>query len=299
MKQKILSMVLVLLAAWGWSADLTTIIAPGTVAKKLAGGFKFTEGATVNAAGELFFVDQPNNKILRWHEGEGLRVFMAPSGYANGMCFTADGTLLVCADERTELWAVTPDGQITVLVNSFNGKMLNGPNDVWPHPNNQGCYLTDPFYRRSWWSHVPMPQPGQHVYYLAYDGTLTQLTDDLKQPNGIVGSADGTTLYVADIGDRKTYRYTIAGAGKLTERRLFCEMGSDGMTLDSQGNVYLTGKGVHVFDKNGAKLGVIEIPEDWCGNVAIGGPDKQTLFITASTGLYAVPLKVKGIPGGK
>lgn len=299
MRRAFLMMGAIVLAGWVSAVGLDAVVAPGTVAEKLAGGFKFTEGATVNRAGEVFFVDQPNNQILRWTREDGLRVFMAPSGYANGMCFAPDGKLLVCADERTELWAVAEDGSKTTLCSSFEGRRFNGPNDVWACPQGGGCYLTDPFYKRKWWDYSEQPQATEQVYFLPKGGQPRRVTDDLVKPNGIVGTADGKQLYVADIRDKKTWLYDTQPDGTLTNKRLFCEMGSDGMTLDADGRVYLTGVGVYVFDKNGVKLGVIEIPERWCGNVCIGGPKKDTLFVTASTGLYAVPLRVKGMAGGK
>ncbi len=285
-------------AVLNMAAGLDDVVAPGTVAEKLAEGLKFTEGTTVNSAGEVFFVDQPNNQILRWTRKEGLRVYMSPSGYANGMCFAPDGNLLVCADEKTELWSVAPDGSRVTLCNSFEGKAFNGPNDVWASPRG-GCYLTDPFYKRSWWDYNEKPQPTEQVYYLPKGGKPQRVTEDLIKPNGLVGTPDGNHLYVADISDKKTWLYDIQVDGSLANKRLFCEMGSDGMTLDADGRVYLTGKGVHVFDKSGVKLGVIEIPEPWCGNVCIGGPLKDTLFVAASKGFYAVPLRVKGMAGGK
>jgi len=280
-------------------AGLDEVVAPGTVAEKLAGGFTFTEGATVNAAGEVFFVDQPNNKILRWNREQGLRTFMEPAGRANGMCFAPDGTLLVCADEKMELWAVTPKGQVTVLAKGHEGQALNGPNDVWPRPQG-GCYFTDPFYKRPWWTHAAAPQGTQQVYFLPQGGAPRRVTEDLVQPNGIVGTPDGKSLYVADIGAKRVYVYGVQDDGALCGKRLFCEMGSDGMTLDADGRLYLTGKeGVYVFDKAGRALGVIAIPEAWSANVCIGGPGKDTLFVTASKGFYAVPLKVKGTAQGK
>ena len=282
------------------AAGLDDVVAPGTVAEKLADGFKFTEGATVNAAGEVFFVDQPNNKILRWSREQGLRTFMDPAGRANGMCFAPDGNLLVCADEKTELWSVTPDGKVTVLTKAHADKALNGPNDVWACPEGGGCYFTDPFYKRPWWTHTDAPQDSQQVYFLPKGGTPRRVTDDLLQPNGIVGTPDGKHLYVADIKANKTFVYEIQSDGTLAGKRLFCEKGSDGMTIDADGRIYLTHKeGVYVYDKTGAFLGVIKIPEGWTANVCIGGPKKDTLFVTASKGFYAVPLKVKGTPQGK
>jgi len=286
-------------AACATGAGLDDVVEPGTVAEKLADGFKFTEGATANAAGEVFFVDQPNNKILRWTRGQGLRTFMDPAGRANGMCFAADGALLVCADEKMELWSVTPEGNATVIAKGYGGKEFNGPNDVWACPRG-GCYFTDPFYKRPWWTHAEAPQGTRQVYFLPRGGTPRRVTDDLVQPNGLVGTPDGKTLYVADIDAKKVYAYDIQADGTLANKRLFCGMGSDGMTLDADGRLYLTGKeGVYVFDKAGTAVGVIKIPEGWSANVCIGGPKKDTLFVTASKGFYAVPLKVKGTAQGK
>jgi gluconolactonase len=122
---------------------------------------------------------------------------------------------------------------------------------------------------------------------------MRRIIEDLKQPNGIIGMPDGKTLYVADIGDRKTYRYDLAAGGMVSNKKLHCEMGSDGMTLDDQGNLYLTGRGVHVFDKSGAKVTQIEVPESWTANICFGGKDRDTLFITASKSLYSLKMTVK------
>ena len=120
------------------------------------------------------------------------------------------------------------------------------------------------------------------------------MTADLQQPNGIVGTPDGKTLYVSDIKAGKTYAYDIQPDGKLENKRLFCSLGSDGMTIDAEGNVYLTGRGVTVFDKTGKKIEHIDVPESWTANVCFGGRDMKTLFITASKGLYAIQMQVKG-----
>ena len=300
MKQGMIGLVSGVMAACAVAAELDDVVAPGTVAEKLADGFKFTEGATVNAAGEVFFVDQPNNKILRWSREQGLRTFMDPAGRANGMCFAPDGSLLVCADEKMELWSVSPDGAVTVLAKAHADKAFNGPNDVWACPQGGGCYFTDPFYKRPWWTHAEAPQGTQQVYFLPKGGAPRRVTEDLQQPNGIVGTPDGKQLYVADIKAKKVFAYAIQPDGSLAGKRLFCEMGSDGMTLDADGRIYLTNKeGVYVYDAAGAFLGVIKIPEGWSANVCIGGAKKDTLFVTASKGFYAVPLKVKGTPQGK
>jgi gluconolactonase len=210
------------------------------------------------------------------------------------MYFDAQGNLIACADEKTELWSIAPDGKHTVLAKEFDGKKLNGPNDVWVRPDG-GLYFTDPFYKREWWDYNERPQDGQHVYFLSADRqALRRVTTDLVQPNGIIGTPDGRTLFVADIRAGKTYAYDIQPDGTLTNKRLHCELGSDGMTLDTEGNLYLTGKGVIVFDKNGKQIEHIPVPERWTANVSFGGKDHRTLFITASTGLYSIRTKFKG-----
>ena len=224
-----------------------------------------------------------------------LVTFLEPAGRANGMCFDPGGNLIACADEKTALWSIAPDGKVTVILDKYEGKPLNGPNDVWVRPDG-ALYFTDPFYERSWWTHHTMPQDGQHVYFLSADRRhLVRVTHDLEKPNGIIGTPDGKTLYVADIGAGKTYGYEIAADGDLTHKTLVVEHGSDGMTLDNEGNLYLTGDGVLVFDKAGRQIDHIQVPnERWTANVSFGGKDRHTLFITASTGLYAIRMRVKG-----
>lgn len=271
------------------------VLEPGATLQQLAREFEFTEGPTCDAAGNVFFTDQPNNRILKWSVEGKLSTFLQPAGRANGMCFDAQGQLIACADETNALWSIAPDGKVTVLLSQYQGKPFNGPNDVWVAPDG-GLYFTDPFYKRPWWKHTAMPQDGQHVYYLSPDRRrLVRVAEDLRQPNGIIGTPDGRTLYVADIGARKTWRYDIQPDGRLTNKTLFCEQGSDGMTLDRAGNVYLTGNGVLVFDRTGRQIEHIRVPQErWTANVCFGGPDKRTLFITASKGLYAIRLRVAG-----
>lgn len=281
----------VLVATAAVAAETTPpspVIAPGATLQTLAREFRFTEGPTSDRDGNLFFTDQPNNRIMKWSVDGKLSTFLQPAGRANGMFFAADGSLIACADEKNELWSIATNGAHTVLARQFEGKPFNGPNDVWVHPNG-AIYFTDPFYQRPWWSHTNAPQPGQQVYRLAPDRqTLTRLTENLVQPNGIIGTPDGRRLFVSDIGAGRTYVYDIAADGSLTGRKLFCEMGSDGMTLDAAGHLYLTGRGVTVFDANGRRVEHIAVPEPWTANVSFGGPDRRTLFITASRGLYSI-----------
>ncbi len=270
------------------------IIAPGAKVEKLAGDFKFTEGPAVDAQGNVFFTDQPNDRILKWSVDGKLSTFLEPCGRANGLFFDTKGNILACADENNQLWSIDPAGKVKVLVKDYQGKLLNGPNDVWVRPDN-GVYFTDPFYKRDYWKRGPKEQNGEHVYFLSADRQKTiRVTDDLKQPNGIRGTPDGKTLYVADIGAGKSYSYQIQPDGHLAEKKLFCELGSDGMTLDAEGNLYLTGKGVTVFDRTGKQIEHIAIDEPWTANVCFGGKDRHTLFITASKSFYGLRMRVKG-----
>jgi len=274
-------------------ADDASPVAPGAKVEKLADGFKFTEGPAADAEGSVYFTDQPNDRIHKWSVDGKLTTFMEPCGRSNGLCFDKEGKLWACADEKNELWKIDiKTKEKTVLVKDHGGKLLNGPNDVWVRPDG-GAYFTDPYYKRPYWKRGEKEQDTQAVYFLSKDGKLSRVDGDLKQPNGIIGTPDGKVLYVADIGAGKTFAYDIQPDGSLTNRREFCGQGSDGMTIDTEGNVYLTARGVTVFDKTGKKIAQIDVPEGTT-NVCFGGKDMQTLFITAKTGLYAVKMRVKG-----
>ncbi|HVV00396.1 MAG TPA: SMP-30/gluconolactonase/LRE family protein, partial [Verrucomicrobiae bacterium] len=253
----------------------------------------FTEGAACDPQGNVFFTDQPSDRILEWTTNETLVTYMHPCGRANGLCFDARGNLYACADAKNELWRIAPDRTVTVLVRGYQGKLLNGPNDVWVSPRGS-LFFTDPYYKRDYWERGPSALP-EVVYSLSEDGkTLKPAAEDVKKPNGIVGTPNGKILYVADIGAGKTFRYRIKRDGSLVNQQLFCEMGSDGMTMDERGDVYLSGKGVFVFDPKGTQLEHIQVPEAWVGNVCFGGTDHRTLFVTASRGFYSVRMSVKG-----
>lgn len=271
------------------------IIHEGAVVEKLAGDFKFTEGPASDADGNVYFTDQPNDRIMKWSTDDKLTTWMQPSGRSNGLCFDHDGNLWACADEKNELWIIGMDKEVQVVLNSYEGGKLNGPNDVWVTPDGS-AFFSDPFYLRPWWDRDTTQQDGQCVYFLSSDKQeLVRVIDDLAQPNGIIGTPDGKMLYVTDIKDKKTYSYSIKKDGSLTDKKLFCEMGSDGMTLDDKGNLYLTNAGgVFVFNKDGQQIKNIKIDEPWTANVCFGGSDMKSLFITAKTGLYRIRMNVKG-----
>ena len=257
--------------------------------KQLAKGFKFTEGPAADDRGNVYFTDIPNERILIWTIGGELKIHREKSGSANGLYFTATGSLLACEGGARRLTSQSPKGKIKVLTDAFGGGKYNSPNDLWSDKWG-GVYFTDPRYG----SQDGKEQDGFHVYYISPNGKLvTRVIGDHVKPNGIIGTSDNKTLYVADAGGSKIYAYSITGPGNIHKKRLFCASGSDGMTLDHLGNLYLTTGSVHVFNSTGKDLGKIEVPEG-PANVTFGGKDYSTLFITARTGLYTVKMKVHG-----
>lgn len=273
-----------------------SIIAPGAELVEVSAEFKFTEGPATDAAGNVYFTDQPNDQIVIYTADGELKTFMKPAGRSNGMFFDVDGTLIACADEKNELWRIdVKTKKVTVLAQRYDGGLLNAPNDAWVHPQKRWIYFTDPMYKRAWWDRGPTEQPTEGVYRINADGTgLVRVIDDLVQPNGIIGTPDGKTLYVADIRARKTYAYAIQPDGSPAGKRLFCEPGSDGMTLDRRGNVYLTGDGVLVYNSDGERIEHIKVPQRWTANVTFGGKDRDLLFITAGPAVYTLKMNVRG-----
>ncbi len=277
-------------------ADEAGIVAPGAELVEVSSEFAFTEGPATDAAGNVYFTDQPNDQIVIYTTDGELQTFMQPAGRSNGMFFDVDGTLIACADDKNELWRIdVKTKEYTVLAQRYDDGLLNGPNDAWVHPQKRWVYFTDPMYKRRWWDRGPAEQPTEGVYRIHADGTgLVRVIDDLVKPNGIIGTPDGKTLYVADIQDRKTYAYDIRPDGSLAGKRLFCEPGSDGMTLDRRGNVYLTGDGVMVYNPDGKRIEHIKVPQRWTANVTFAGKDRDILFITAGPAVYTLRMNVRG-----
>ena len=276
-------------AADGAAQEALALVAPGVRIERIARGFAFVEGPAADAEGGLYFTDIPNNRIHRWTPEDGVTTFRADSGGANGLRFDADGALIACEMGNRRITATSPEGAVRVLAERYEGGRLNSPNDLWIDPQG-GIYFSDPRYGPE----DDLEQDGHHVYYLTPDRTdILRVADDLERPNGIIGSPDGTRLYIADHGGGRTYVYTPAPDGTLGGKRLFVEQGSDGMTMDEAGNVYLTGEDVTVFDPDGDVVGSIAVPEA-PANLTFGGPDRTTLFITARTAVYAVEMTVSG-----
>lgn len=269
------------------------LIAKGEIVTKAGGGYTFTEGPSVAPDGRVFFTDQPNNKIEIWNESGAITTFTGSGERANGTYFNRKGELVTCADLHNRLVAFSTEGQPRTLAENFEGIHLNGPNDLWIAPNG-GIYFSDPYYHRNYWEagHKEL-QSVRGVYYLNPDGKVIRVIEDYKQPNGLIGTPDGKTLYVSDINDRKIWKYTINPDGSLSNKTLFAPEGSDGMTIDKKGNVYLTNKTVSIYNAKGEHLTRIEVPEQ-PSNLCFGGKKRNILFITARTSVYTLKMSVKG-----
>lgn len=271
------------------------LVAKGAKPDKAGTGYTFTEGSSVAPDGRVYFTDQPNDRIFIWDEKEGITLYKEGTDRSNGTLFDSQGNLFTCADLNNSLIKYSPEGEkIVVYDRGYNGKHFNGPNDLWIDRQG-GIYLTDPYYHRDYWpqGHKQLLEV-QAVYYLKPSGELIRVIDDLEQPNGIIGTPDGSILYVADIRANITWKYTINKDGSLSNKTLFAPAGSDGMVLDSEGNVYLTSGNVRIFDSKGQKAGDIELPEK-PSNICFGGKKRNVLFITARTSVYTLKMKVKGV----
>lgn len=272
-----------------------TSLTQGTL-EMLDDTYSFTEGPTADDAGNVYFTDQPNNRIVRYDFATGkFDDWMKPCGRANGLYFVTPDKMIACADENNELWQInTGNKKHKVLATGPGGRRLSGPNDCWVDRDG-AVYFTDPLYKRPYWKQVIPSENPRGVYRVSPEGKLSRLVADLKQPNGIIGDAENRQIYIADIGDGKTYRYRIDKNGQLTDRVLFCPMGSDGMTIDEQRNVYLTGRGVSIFNRDGKKISNISVPRGWTANVTFAGPERKHLFITAQDSVFVIKMNVAGL----
>lgn len=303
MKLKLINLLFIFIMAYDAKAqtnDIHTqknpspVIADGATLQLISNQFSFTEGPATDKEGNVFFTDQPNNKIWKYDTNGKLSVFLSGAGRSNGMFFDKNGNLISCADEHDQLWSISPEGKVTVLIKDFHGHLFNGPNDVFVTPSG-AIYFTDPYYQRSYWTRKGPDLDGQKVYFLKEKNHAVIVIDDLKKPNGIIGTPDGKYLYVADIEGNKTYKYTIAVDGMLKDQKVFTDLGSDGMTIDNEGNIYLTGNGVTVYNRDGKKIEHIDVPAKWTGNITFWGKERNYLFITASENIYIIKMKVKGV----
>ena len=286
--------VLCFLAGCGPSPDtsmtLEDLIAPGAEVEVVADGFVFTEGPVWDGSG-LLFSDVRVNKIMRYTPEEGVSLFIDDIG-TNGLYFDNEGHLIVCGNLRDrQLYRIGEGGERIVLADRVDGKRLNAPNDCWIDPQG-GIYFTDPRYR----TREVMELDVEILYYLTAEGVLLVADPDYERPNGLIGTADGKTLYVADFAGEFINRYDIESPGVLTNRVRFAESRCDGMTLDVHGNLYLTNREVEIYRPDGSRLGSIPLPgEGGATNVTFGGTDRKTLYITGGQRLMKLDMQVAGI----
>jgi len=266
------------------------VVAPSAKLVELGKDFKFTEGPAADADGNVYFSDVHASRTYKWSPDDGAKLFREETGSANGLAMDSASNLVACESANGRITSINAKGEVTVIADKYNGKRFNQPNDLWVDPKG-GIYFSDPIYGRA-----ENTQGGEHVYYVSPDRKkVTRVIDDMVRPNGLAGTPDGKTLYVADHGAGKTWRYTIKPDGALADKTLFAASGSDGMKLDREGNVYLTTDAVVVYDPAGKEIAKIEVPQQPT-NLCFVGKDRKTLFITARTGIYSIQLNVSGPP---
>lgn len=260
---------------------------------KVADGFKFTEGPAVDSRGDLYFSDIPNNKIYKWTTEKGLEVYRENTARGNGLYFNRNDELYTCETKTRQITKMNRNGEIEVLTNEFDGKKYNKPNDVWVHPGG-GVYFTDPSY---YMKEEDIEQDAEAVYYIPVGGkSVRRVTGHITRPNGIIGTADGNTLYVVSDTVHQTWKYRINKDGSLDHKQLFVENGHDGLTLDERGNLYIANRdslSVDIYDPQGTFLERIIFPEP-PSNVCFGGKKKNILYVTARSSVYGIQMKVTG-----
>lgn len=272
------------------STQAQDLVEQGAEAELLNDTFTFTEGPIADAAGNVYFSDIPANRIHVWTVNGELETFRENSNSANGLFFDANWQLHA-AEGGGRITRMDGMAEVTVVTDSYEDAPFNSPNDLWIDSHG-GIYFTDPRYGNE----SNLPQPGYYVYYLAPGESQAKIIiDNLERPNGIIGTRDGETLYVADHGGNRTYAYNIESPGLLSEPRVIARQGSDGVTLDENGNLYLTeGRNINIYSSLGQPLQTLTFPMA-PANMTFGGPNRDILFVTARRHLYALPMNVRGM----
>jgi gluconolactonase len=293
---------------------LDAIAPEGAQIEKLASGFSFIEGPLWREDGSVWFSDVVGNVVRQYAAGGAVTEVLRPGGYdgdslpaggfigPNGMAYDKDGSVLLCQHGNRRIARIAKDGTVTTLVDSFEGKKLNSPNDLVFHPDGS-LYFTDPPYGLPGQDDDPAKEIEFNGVYRLVDGDLQVLVKDLTRPNGIAFSPDYQTLYVSnsDENHRLWMAYDVNDDGTVSNGRVFADVTAepaaglpDGMKVDQAGNIYGSGPGgVWVFDASGKHLGTIAPPEGPAN--AAWGDDGQSLYMTAETSLYRIKLSVPGM----
>jgi gluconolactonase len=285
----VLFTVLFLLSPAAFTQDI--ILAPGAALTKIADGFRYTEGPAWGPDGKLYFTDR--GRIMAWSPEEGATVYRTDPGSPNGLVFTRSGDLIACETAARRVVSISRDGTETVLADSYGGKKLNAPNDVWIDSRG-GIYFSDHSMRSK---KELLEQDRDYIYYITPDRTkLLQLTDDLQYPNGVITNPDGDRLYVTDSGANKTFVYTVDSDGTLKDKKVFADEGYDGVSMDEKGNLYITPLASHIsiYNPEGQRIGEIPTPAR-PSNVCFGGKDHRILFITAGNTVYSIRMQNRGL----
>jgi gluconolactonase len=253
----------------------------------VSGTYQFAEGPVNSPDGSVYFSDIKTGRIYIWNLDGTVNMYVEGLNAPNGLAFDSQGTLVVCEGGNGRLIAIDSKGIVSVVADQYNGVRFNEPNDLWIDPQG-GIYFTDPSYN------LPVVQEGEGVYYISPDHSqVIRVINNLVKPNGIDGSKDGKKLYVSDWGGGQTFVYNINPDASLSDPQLFIASGSDGLTLDPSGNLYLTTPNqVSIYDAARKLLQKIPTPENPT-NVAFAGTDGQILFITARTAVYTVQMSEK------
>jgi gluconolactonase len=281
------------------------IVGEAIAFERLATGFLFTEGPLWHRRERyLLFSDMPGDHLRRWSEKAGVETFRQPCNKSNGLAWDRQHRLLVCEHASSSVTRTEPDGSVTVLASHYQGKELNSPNDIVVKSDG-AIYFTDPTYGRLEYYGVPRQQQlsFQGVYRIDPSGTLlTLLADDFGQPNGLCFSLDEGMLFVNDTDRQHIRVFDVRSDGALANSRIWARTtgndpgAPDGMKIDQEGNVYCCGPGgIHVFAPDATCLGMVRVPE-YTANFCWGDDDLSSLFITASTSLYRIRVKVPGAP---
>jgi gluconolactonase len=296
---------LALVAQFALAAEPIPGIGPTGEVKKVHGNFQFTEGPAADREGNLYFSDVQGDKLYKVDSQGQLSTLLDPSNHTNGLMVNAAGNIVACEMDGRLIEVNAKTKEVKSLADGYEGKRFNAPNDL-VIDRDGGIYFTDPHFRAP----MPLPQGVRAFYYRAPDGKVTRLGVVESAPNGIILSPDEKTLYVIPSMQAEMLAYPVQSPGKIGEQRVFCKLkqaagkttgGGDGLTIDSKGNLYITSAlGVQVFNPQGSLLGIIEFLEQ-PANCTFAGKDNKTLYATARTSLYAVPMEATGhvFPAGK
>jgi sugar lactone lactonase YvrE len=285
------------------NSEFRRIVSEGSKIEKIGTGFQFTEGPAWNVKGGfLLFSDIPASRIIKWSPEGGISIFRSPSGKSNGLTFDRRGRLIACEHANRRVSRTEEDGTIVPVATHYKGKKLNSPNDVVVKSDGS-VYFTDPPYglNPTFGTFEEQELAFYGVYRMSPDGDNLSLLIDDSVPNGLAFSPDESLLYVADTEMNHLRVFDVRDNGKTTNGRIFAEISGeplapDGLKVDSEGNVYVTGKGgIWVLNPEGKRIGMITIPE-LPANLCWGDKDWKTLYITARTSIYRVRLNIAGIP---